>query len=868
MHRSPTTEHPVVGFAAGLAAHGDRIAVISDATEITYTDLADRIDRAAVDLGPRRQLVLIEAANALEPLVAHLAALGHGHVVLLADGTNRSNIDRLVATYRPDVVIGRSSGTWRWERRRDDRGPLDLHPSLALLLSTSGSTGSAKLVRLSHDNVESNASSIATSLGITDRDRATTSLPMQYCYGLSVIHSHLARGAAVVLTESSVVDPCFWDVVRRSGTTMLAGVPYTFDLLDRVGPDHLALPHLRVVTQAGGRLAPHRVRQYAALGERHGWDLVVMYGQTEATARMAYLPPHLTAGRPEAIGVPVPGGSFTIEPLPEIDDPSVGELVYSGPNVMLGYAESAPDLAFGRTVDVLRTGDLARHHADGLYEIVGRRSRFLKIFGLRIDLAEVESRLAEAGFVAHCTGDDRCLVVGLEVPDSSDVERCNAARRAEDLIRSTIGLPPGATTVLALDELPRLANGKPDSVGLQSLAAAAGARRPAAADAATADEGATRRTTDPVGNAFADVLDLRVIDDGATFVDLGGDSLSYVEMSIRLEDALGHLPANWHVLTVTQLRSTLPRRRGLVTWMETGVVLRAAAIALIVSTHTELVELRGGAHVLLVVAGLNFARFQLASGQMWPTVARVVLPSVVWVSALLALDDDHALTNLLFVNNIVGDPVWSPRWHLWFVEVLVQVLVVLAVAFSVPAVRRWERRHPTATPFALLAVAILPVIDQATAVETSRHLARPHLVAWLFALGWASGRSTTALQRALLTLVVAVAAPGFFGQPTRDAIVVVGLLLVVWVPSVPLPRVAVRPIGLLASASLYVYLTHWQVYPALTERWGAVVATLGSLAVGIAVWAVARRIIARLTPRSRRPSARAAQHAGSMPATA
>src|SRR5690606_323938 len=113
-----------------------------------------------------------------------------------------------------------------------------------------------------------------------------------------------------------------------------AGVPYTFELLDRIGFDRLRLPHLRYLTQAGGRMPPERVRRYAELGRRDGWRLFVMYGQTEATARMAYLPPEFAASHPHCIGVPIPGGEFRLAPLPEWPEPDTGELVYTGPNVM------------------------------------------------------------------------------------------------------------------------------------------------------------------------------------------------------------------------------------------------------------------------------------------------------------------------------------------------------------------------------------------------------------------------------------------------------------------------------------------------------------------------------------------------------
>src|SRR5690606_26812802 len=232
----------------------------------------------------------------------------------------------------------------------------------------------------SHENVSSNARSIAAFLDLTPQDCGVTSLPLHYCYGLSVLHSHLVAGASISLTTASVVDPCFRDALVRHGVTNIAGVPHTFDLLDRAGPETIHVPSLRFVTQAGGKLPADSVVRWADRLSGWGAEFFVMYGQTEATARMAYLPPRLASRHPGAIGRPIDGGDFRIDPIEgddRGDEAGVGELVYSGPNVMLGYATTAADLASGRDIDELRTGDLARFDSvDGVYEIVGRRARF------------------------------------------------------------------------------------------------------------------------------------------------------------------------------------------------------------------------------------------------------------------------------------------------------------------------------------------------------------------------------------------------------------------------------------------------------------------------------------------------------------
>lgn len=230
----PLPRPNAVPFARELAAYGDRIALITPEGQLSYRELAERVALTAERLGPVRRLVLLAGANRTDALVTHLAALSAGHPVLLVPGDSESTIRSLTEAYAPDVVARpHTDGTWTLDERHPTSAHT-LHPDLALLLSTSGSTGSPKLVRLSHDNLQANAESIAAYLGIDDTDRAATTLPMHYCYGLSVIHSHLLRGAGLVLTERSVSDAAFWDEFRAARGTSLAGVPYTFDLLDRV----------------------------------------------------------------------------------------------------------------------------------------------------------------------------------------------------------------------------------------------------------------------------------------------------------------------------------------------------------------------------------------------------------------------------------------------------------------------------------------------------------------------------------------------------------------------------------------------------------------------------------------------------------
>jgi len=814
-----------VRFASSLDRHGTRLAVATRTATLSYDELEARVAAAAEELGSTRRLVLVIAANELDPLVAYLAALRGGHPVMLVSGDRPANVERLVERFDPDVVIGGNDGTV--ERRTGTAH--DLHPDLALLLCTSGSTGASKLVRLSAANLQANAEAIADYLLLTPSDRAMAALPMHYCYGLSVLNSHLERGAGLVLSDLSVVDRCFWDLFRTHGATGLSGVPYTFELFDRVGFDSMDLPTLRYVTQAGGRLDPELVRRYARLGARDGWDLFVMYGQTEATARMAYLPPDLAATHPSAIGVPIPGGAFSIDPVAEGENG--GELVYRGPNVMLGYADGPDDLARGATVDELRTGDLARRTDAGLYEIVGRRSRFAKILGLRLDLERLEDVLREHRIQALCASDDDRLLIG--VTDGADADR------AREAIQVECGLPPSRVEVIVLGSIPRLPSGKPDAGALRCVARRSAHQAERAPISGALPHGDL--DIDPVvRSVLTHVLRPAAISPAATFVSLGGDSLSYVEASIALEEHLGALPRDWHTTPVGSLRRATPPPGRRAHRTETTVVLRAIAIVLVVGTHVKLFTVLGGAHLLLAIGGYNFTRFQQRTADTVRSIGRIAVPSMVWLAIATTLNERIHLTHVLLLNGWIGGD--DSHGGYWYVEAIVQILVPLVAVLAIPAVRRAERRHRFAFPLVLLAVGLLVrfhVIDLPT-VEP--HDIRPHDIFWIFALGWAAAQARTTRHRLLVSAAALGAVPGYFGEPAREVLVVAGLLLIIWVPTIALPRLAVRIVGVVAAASLYTYLTHWQVFRPLDDHFGPLVALLGSLAAGTVAWWASRRL--------------------------
>lgn len=437
----------------------------------TYSRLLNSVYSLSAVQEPRC-LVFCLCSNTVGSLTGYLACLFLGAVpLLLDDRLDRALLLQLMDKYKPRAlwVPQESAGDFSYcTPMAEQEGYVFLktgspvypiHEELSLLLTTSGSTGSPKLVRQSMKNITANASSIAEYLELDPSERPITTLPMYYTYGLSIIHSHLLAGAAVLLTQKSVMEEGFWEFFDAAGATSVAGVPVTYDILNRVGFFEREMPSLRYFTQAGGKLSLAMHEKCARFAEKRGVRFYAMYGQTEATARMAYLPWRKSLEKIGSIGIPIPGGTFSLtdEKGREITAPGVsGELIYRGDNVTLGYAQGPEDLRKGdERHGVLHTGDLARRDEEGFYYITGRMKRFLKMAGSRVNLDECE-QLVKATFpeadCACCGSDDN-----LKIFVTLEPEKLETVRR---VISGKLRLPLSAIHAVHIDAIPRSHAGK------------------------------------------------------------------------------------------------------------------------------------------------------------------------------------------------------------------------------------------------------------------------------------------------------------------------------------------------------------------------------------------------------------------------
>ncbi len=448
-----------------------RIALISDDKEkITYDELDDFVFIIG-KIMHKRTLVFSLCTNTIGSVTGYAGFIKSGIVpVMLSAGMDITRLNTLLALYKPQYVWSPENMADSFENREiilEKYGYVllfdktlksyPLYDDLALLLTTSGSTGSPKFVRQSYGNIMANTNSIIKYLEINSFERPITTLPMNYTYGLSIINTHLAVGATILLTDKTLMQKEFWIFFNDFGATSFGGVPYTYEMLYKLRFFRMNHTCLRTMTQAGGKLTPELHEKFACYAKEKGIKFIVMYGQCEATARMGYLPADKAVEKKGSMGIAIPGGKFKLidDIGTEISQPNMtGELVYEGSNVTLGYAERGEDLIKGdERHGVLKTGDMAKRDEDGFYYIVGRKKRFLKIYGNRVNLDEMD-RLIKGKYEIEvtCAGiDDRMYIF---ITDDC------LAGEVKEYVSKTTKLNPSAFKVIVLDDIPKNDSGK------------------------------------------------------------------------------------------------------------------------------------------------------------------------------------------------------------------------------------------------------------------------------------------------------------------------------------------------------------------------------------------------------------------------
>ena len=444
-------------------------AIDSQGSSLTYGGLRDFAEKAK-DMMPGRSLLFLLVENNCGGIAWTIGNICAGNVPLilnahLDDGLYKS----LYELYQPPFVCVPDSmaekypyetvtSSYGYTLMRTGQEACPMNEELSHLLPTSGSTGSPKLVRHKYENIEAAALNISTFFELTEKERPLMVLPLYYTMGLSMVFSHLYVGATILITNQSMTDRGFWQFIKSEKATSFTGVPYSYEILNLMRFFRMDLPDLTLLTQGGGRLPKELNLKFAEYCRDNGKKWIATYGQSECTARMAWLPPKWAVEKVGSIGIAVPNGELSLIDMdghPITTPNTEGEMCYRGKNVTMGYARSREDLLLGdERHGFIRTGDLAYFDKDGCYYIVGRMGRFLKLFGMRVGLDECENIIKSkfSGLECACTGNDEKMLVYLT--DEQYKEQVK-----EELL-SRLKLVATSFEVRIIDEIPKNEAGK------------------------------------------------------------------------------------------------------------------------------------------------------------------------------------------------------------------------------------------------------------------------------------------------------------------------------------------------------------------------------------------------------------------------
>ena len=447
----------------------EKLALIdNEGSRVTYGELTKLMINAGIQV-ESRSLVFILCKNTVGSMVGYLGFVEHEAVpVTLSAKIDNELLSNLLSIYMPAYVwcpieeesrfdYEKTFECYGYALLRTGNELYPLNDKLQLCMTTSGSTGSPKLVRYKKGNLEANAKNVAIAFGWTEEERPICDLGMQYTMGLNVINTHLYVGATVLLTTYNLMSSEFWNYIKKERGTNFTGVPFSYDIFYRLHFERMDLPDLRTLSQGGGKLTDTRFIQLAEYAQKTGRRFIPSFGTTETSARMACLPAELSLSKTGSIGRALPEGElFLIDENGNVltDPVAEGEMCYRGPNVTMGYAICKEDLLKGDEFNgEYHTGDLARRDEDGCYYVTGRLSRFLKLLSYRVSLDQAERLIQqEFNIECACSGTDQQMNVYIT----------DERKKTEvlEFISSKVNLYKSLFKIIIVDEIPRNDSGK------------------------------------------------------------------------------------------------------------------------------------------------------------------------------------------------------------------------------------------------------------------------------------------------------------------------------------------------------------------------------------------------------------------------
>lgn len=856
-------------FVAAASARPEATAIVGSGATWTYA----QVERASRNLAARLlgtpatdDVVALYARRSGELVIGMLACLRAGLTFAVLDGAYPpERLAAMLGVLAPGrfVTIGEDLAPLATTAPRipfsidallaaDDADARIDHGSaaaIAYLLFTSGTTGVPKCIATAHPPLVHFIGWYEATFQVSTASRFSMLSGLGHDPLLRDVFVPLSTGAALhVPPPAAVLDPVrLYAWLAEARITHAHVTPQLLRIACAGRREQPALDALRYVCSGGDTLRAKQAREVIALAP--GARVVNFYGSTETPQAMGFhvFDPREDAGDAVPIGRGIADVDLLVldEALAPTSPGTRGQIAIRTRYLSAGY-RGDPELtqrkfvvdphATDPDVRLYLTGDLGRARADGAVSIEGRADDQVKIRGFRVELGDVVAQLLRAPGVKDAVvlperlGDGESRLVAYLVGPGE-----TAAVRDVMVTSAPPYMVPGR--FVWLPAFPLLPNGKVDRAGL----------------ARTAPEPESpAEPLDPIEAAIVArwraLLSQPRIDPGSTFIELGGDSLSFIEASVHLEDLLGRLPERWERLSIRALAQQKQASRSRWARVDSSVLLRAISIVGVVVGHYELPNLAGTVIALFVVSGMSFGKYLapqvVGTGRVTPIlrlVGKIAIPSILYSILVNVFFGLPKWPGMLLVNNLVSASSHESGIGFWYIDVLVQCFAILAILLAVPPVRRLV----AGDPFAILVGATLAFTGIAVAapwVVSTAHLADrvPHHYLGAVFLGWAIVHATTPRRKLVVAAVTLVAfAPFAWESEYYLWFPFVATFFVLAVDRVSVPRLLGRLVNIVASASLFIYLTDHQVGWAfekvhLADQGLLMVVT--AVIVGVALW--------------------------------
>jgi len=447
-----------------------RVAIIYDDNQkLSYETIIKKTNELGKKI-KKRTLIIIISENSLGSLLSYIFCIIKKHPAIIIDSkTPFEKIKDILKVYKPEFIFGSKKYEYNFGKyfnikynffdqyiyKNERYKKILFEKNLSILLSTSGSMGGIKFAKLSYQNLKFNTNSILSYLKIKSSDTSITNLPISYSYMLSVINTHLEIGGKIVISKYSILQKEFWNIFNSQKITSFNGVPYTYEIIKKIGFKKLKTQNIKYLTQAGGKLDLSILNELINFSNKEKIKFISMYGQTEASPRISYLDAKFTKKKIGSIGRAIPGNKIYLldQNKKKIVTPYViGELICEGKNIFMGYSNNYLDLKKKSGPSILMTGDLGYFDKNKFFYVTGRISKIVKIFGNRIDLEFLENKMVEKGFKVACLSDDKKIFLFSE----KMYNKKNLLSAAEKITNVNIGY----LKTIKLKSFPRTTNNK------------------------------------------------------------------------------------------------------------------------------------------------------------------------------------------------------------------------------------------------------------------------------------------------------------------------------------------------------------------------------------------------------------------------